>query len=310
MPSYFNSGEAVRVFFTKETKTAEQKKMYNKLLRIWSRAVRVGGTKGGFYYQRSCSTLKGKAILIFEPQGGVDNGIFQEISKIGETLEGKFVCTKNGYIELHVQKESNESTRLKYSRSIRKIIASISGIMSGGSDDRVSIITPKVKAQRIKEKQLQKKREQEEKAAIKRKKKEEAEEKKRQAEQRKKAAAKLREENKQKRLERAAKKAAQKQSKNKIKTKKKPVKKKIKTKETPTELENQKKSTEEDFENKNPRKQRRSDKKKTQKANKQAKIKTRKKKKQPSPAKKKSSTESNSKKQKKKTKERKQGKKE
>ena len=60
MPSYFNSGEAVRVFFTKETKTAEQKKMYNKLLRIWSRAVRVGGTKGGFYYQRSCSTIKGK----------------------------------------------------------------------------------------------------------------------------------------------------------------------------------------------------------------------------------------------------------
>jgi hypothetical protein len=240
MPSYFNSEEAIRVFFMKETNTAEQKKLYNKLLRIWSRAVRVGGTKGGFYYQRSCSTIKGKAILIFEPQGGVDNGIFQEISRIGETLEGRFVCTKNGYIELHIQKDLNDSNLIKYSRSIRKIIASISGIMSGGSDDRVKIITPKVKARKLKEEQLQKQRIREEQKALKQKKKDDADEKKRLREERKKAAEELREKNKQKRLERAAKKAL---DKNKTKRKEATKKKRTKVENETVETKKTKQTT-------------------------------------------------------------------
>lgn len=204
MPSYFNSEEAIKVFFAKETDTAEKKKMYRKLHGIWTRAVRVGGTKGSFYYQRSCSSIKGKPILIFEPQGGIDRGLFQEISRFGEVLEGKFVCLKNGYIELHVSKDLNQSNLLKYARSIRSVIADVSGIMSGGGDDRVTIVTPRVKANKAKSKRLAEQKKREKKKAETEKKKAEALEKKKIAEERKAEAKKRQQEAKERRLARRA----------------------------------------------------------------------------------------------------------
>ena len=153
MPSFFNSAEKVKIFFLKEKDTPEKRKVFARLMTIMKRCVRVSGTKGNFFFHRNCRSLKGKPIMIMEPQGPIDRGIFQEgISRFGETLEGKFRCTKTGYLRLEVNKNLTENNILKFSRAIRRIIGEMTGTMTTGSDDRVQIITPKVRLEQAKAK--------------------------------------------------------------------------------------------------------------------------------------------------------------
>ena len=159
MPSFFRSDEDVRIFFLKETNTADKKKKYSRLKTIFEQCVRRPGTKGNFFFHRKCATLGNKPILIMEPQGPVDRGIFQGgITKFGETLSGKFECTGTGFITLHVKKNLNEANKLKYGRDIRKVVKRVTGMMSSGGEDRVKIITPKDKERAAKEAAAEKKR--------------------------------------------------------------------------------------------------------------------------------------------------------
>lgn len=163
MPSFFRSAEDVRIFFLNETDTPEKKRQYSRLKTIFEQCVRRPGARGSFFFHRKSGSLGGAPILIFEPQGPVDRGIFQEgITRFGETLFGTFHCTATGYIELEVKKNLSDANALKYSRDIRKAIKRIAGIMQTGGDDRVQIITPREKARRAREAAEQKRREAEE----------------------------------------------------------------------------------------------------------------------------------------------------
>jgi len=147
MPSFFRSAEDVRIFFLNETDTAEKKRKYARLKTIFSQCVRRPGTRGHFFFHRKSSSLGGAPILIFEPQGPVDRGIFQEgITRFGETLFGTFRCTAPGFIELEIKRNIAPANAIKYGRDIRDVIKGIAGIMQTGGDDRVKIITPKDKA--------------------------------------------------------------------------------------------------------------------------------------------------------------------
>ncbi|MFT4977435.1 MAG: hypothetical protein ACI8S6_003340 [Myxococcota bacterium] len=147
MPSFFRTAEDVRIFFLKETGTKEQKRQYARLKTIFVQSVRRTGARGHFFFHRKCSSLGGAPILIFEPQGPIDHGIFQEgITRFGETLFGTFRCTAPGFIELEVKKNLGTANALKYSRDIRDVVKSFAGVMQTGGDDRVLIVTPKEKA--------------------------------------------------------------------------------------------------------------------------------------------------------------------
>ncbi len=152
MPSFFRSDEDVRIFFLKETDTPEKKKQYKRLKTIFDQCVRRPGTKGNFFFHRKCASLGGAGILIMEPQGPVDRGIFQGgITRFGETLSGQFECPATGFLILHVKKNVNEANKKKFGRDIRKLVAKVSGSMSSGGEDRVQIITPKDKELAAKE---------------------------------------------------------------------------------------------------------------------------------------------------------------
>lgn len=160
MPSYFRSDDDVRMFFLKELDTPEKKKKYTRLKTLFVQSVRRPGTRGHFFYHRRSLSLGGAPILIFEPQGPIDYGIFQGgITRFGETLFGTFRCTAPGYIQLEIKKNLSDPNRLKFARDIRKAIKSISGIMQTGGDDRVIIITPRQKALKAREAAEKKRRE-------------------------------------------------------------------------------------------------------------------------------------------------------
>lgn len=142
MPSFFRTAEDVRIYFLGLTNTPERKKQHRRLDTIYRQCVRRSGTRGHFFFHRRCATLKGRPILILEPQGRVDRGIFQEgITRFGETLSGRFRCPRPGYLILVVDRGVNPANAVKYSRLIRRIIAALTGMMTSGGDDRVIIRT-------------------------------------------------------------------------------------------------------------------------------------------------------------------------
>ena len=142
MPSFFRTAEDVRIYFLGLTNTPERKKQHRRLDTIYRQCVRRAGTKGNFFFHRRCATIKGRPILILEPQGPIDRGVFQEgITRFGETLWGRFRCPRPGYIILVVDKAVTPANAAKYSRLIRKLIAQLTGLMTSGGDDRVIIRT-------------------------------------------------------------------------------------------------------------------------------------------------------------------------
>ena len=159
MPSFFRNDEDVRIFVLGEKDTPEKKKKHARLLTVFQQCVRRPGTKGQFFFQRRSTCLGGAPILIFEPQGPIDRGIFQGgISRFGETLQGTFRCTAPGYIELEVKTNLSAANAVKFSRAIRKVIKQVAGVMQTGGDERVRIITPGEKSRLAKEKQAAKKK--------------------------------------------------------------------------------------------------------------------------------------------------------
>lgn len=160
MPSYFRSDDDVRIFFLKELDTPQKKKKYARLKTFFVQSVRRPGTRGHFFFHRKCATLGGAPILIFEPQGPIDHGIFQGgITRFGETLFGTFRCTAPGYLELEVKKNISEANSLKFGRDMRRVIKRIAGIMQTGGDDRIRIVTPREKARVAREAAEKKRRE-------------------------------------------------------------------------------------------------------------------------------------------------------
>ena len=142
MPSFFRTAEDVRIYFLGLTNTPERKKQHRRLDTIYRQCVRRSGTRGHFFFHRRCATLKGRPILILEPQGRVDRGIFQEgITRFGETLFGRFYCPRPGYLTLIVDKSVTPANAVKYSRLIRRLVANLTGMMTSGGDDRVLIRT-------------------------------------------------------------------------------------------------------------------------------------------------------------------------
>jgi len=149
MPSYFRSARDVRIVFAGEVETPEDRKQQKRLLTLFKQSVRRAGGRGNFFFQRKATSLGGAPILILEPQGPIDRGIFQDgISRFGETLTGTFHTPKPGYLVLEPKANVPDSSVRKYSRDIRRIVARFTGMMGSGGDDRVTIITPKEKARR------------------------------------------------------------------------------------------------------------------------------------------------------------------
>ncbi|MEL6343245.1 MAG: hypothetical protein AAFV53_08910 [Myxococcota bacterium] len=197
MPSFFRTADDVRIMFGSGPEDAEEKKQKRRLRKIFEQCVRRPGTRGNFFFHKKCASIGGKPILIMEPQGPVDRGIFQEgITRFGETLSGTFECPKTGYLILEVKKNLSTANALKYSRFIRRTVGRVAGIMNSGGDDRVEIITPKIKADRAREA---------------------AEEKRRQAEEAKEKRRLLAERRKQARAERALRAKEKKQPKKRVK---------------------------------------------------------------------------------------------
>lgn len=152
MPSFFRTAEDVRILFLRETDTPEKKKQYDRLKTIFAQSVRRGGVRGHFFFHRRSASLGGAPILILEPQGPVDRGIFQEgLTRFGETLSGTFHTPQPGHLVFETKKNLSEADALKYRRAIRRVIANITGMMASGGDDRIQIITPAHKAQRARE---------------------------------------------------------------------------------------------------------------------------------------------------------------
>ena len=159
MPSFFRSDVDVKIVYDKKrVLTPDEKKQKKRLMIPFDQSVRRAGTKGNFFFHRKNSCVGGP-ILILEPQGPVDRGIFQGgISKFGETLSGKFECTKPGFIVLYTKKNVSEANKLKFGRAIRKAIKKATGMMTSGGEDRITIITPKDKERAAKEAAAEKKR--------------------------------------------------------------------------------------------------------------------------------------------------------
>jgi len=152
MPSYFRSEEDVRIFFLPRSQEAKENKSQRAfLMTLFKQSFRRPGTRGHFFFHRRCGTINFKPILILEPQGRVDRGIFEGgITRFGETLSGQFTCPKPGYLELHCTRNLSSADVTKYRRIIRKVIKKVTGLMVSGADDRIQIITPsdKVAAKR------------------------------------------------------------------------------------------------------------------------------------------------------------------
>ncbi|MFT4976982.1 MAG: hypothetical protein ACI8S6_002887 [Myxococcota bacterium] len=149
MPSFFRTAEDVRIFFLQETDTLEKKRQYDRLKTIFVQSIRRAGVRGNFFFHRKCGSLGGAPILILEPQGPVDRGIFQEgITRFGETLSGTFHTTSPGHIVFETKKNVSDSSVNKYRREIRRLIAKMTGMMGSGGDDRIKIVTPAEKARR------------------------------------------------------------------------------------------------------------------------------------------------------------------
>ena len=159
MPSFFRSDVDVKIVFDKSRSlTSEEKTQKRRLMIPFDQSVRRAGTKGNFFFARKNSTVGGP-ILILEPQGPVDRGIFQGgITRFGEILNGTFECPKPGFLILYVKKNINEANKLKFGRDIRRVIKTATGMMTSGGEDRITIITPKDKERTAREAAIEKKR--------------------------------------------------------------------------------------------------------------------------------------------------------
>ena len=158
MPSFFRNAEDVRILFLSETDTPEKKRQYSRLKTIFTQCIRRSGARGSFFFHRRSPSLNNKPILILEPQGPVDRGIFQGgLTRFGETLSGTFHTPKPGHLVFETKKNISTSNITKFRREIRKLVASMTGMMSSGSDDRVQIITPAERARRAREQAAAKK---------------------------------------------------------------------------------------------------------------------------------------------------------
>ncbi|MDG1479466.1 MAG: hypothetical protein P8R54_07740 [Myxococcota bacterium] len=159
MPSFFRSDVDVKIVFDKSRSlTSEEKAQKKRLMIPFDQSVRRAGTKGNFFFARKNATVGGP-ILILEPQGPVDRGIFQGgITRFGEILNGTFECPKPGFLILYIKKNINEANKLKFGRDIRKAIKKATGMMTSGGEDRITIITPKDKERTAREAATEKKR--------------------------------------------------------------------------------------------------------------------------------------------------------
>jgi len=159
MPSFFRSDVDVKIVFDKSRSlTSEEKAQKKRLMIPFDQSVRRAGTKGNFFFARKNATVGGP-ILILEPQGPVDRGIFQGgITRFGEILNGTFECPKPGFLILYIKKNINEANKLKFGRDIRKAIKKATGMMTSGGEDRITIITPKDKERAARAAAAEKKR--------------------------------------------------------------------------------------------------------------------------------------------------------